>query len=95
MSVSEFLKFFTDSSQPTVIEILLLLRKLERKGFDRNFCLIPGHGGKHGNELVDNIAGSLTGPIQQLVCYQDLTAPVLRYIHCIWQEIWDQQVINK
>ncbi|GFV27991.1 RNase H domain-containing protein [Trichonephila clavipes] len=33
--------------------------------------------------------------MQQPVCYQDLKTYIQHYIHPIWQETWDQQVINK
>ncbi|GFV81444.1 RNase H domain-containing protein [Trichonephila clavipes] len=33
--------------------------------------------------------------MQQPVCYQDLKTSIQLYIHHIWQETWDQQVINK
>ncbi|GFS79737.1 uncharacterized protein TNCV_4894941 [Trichonephila clavipes] len=39
MSALEFLHFSTEHRHPTVIEILLLLRKLERKGFDKKIFL--------------------------------------------------------
>ncbi|GFV89723.1 hypothetical protein TNCV_827151 [Trichonephila clavipes] len=45
---------------PTVMEILILLRKLERKGFDIIFSWVPGHVGILGNELVDNAARSMS-----------------------------------
>ncbi|GFV41067.1 RNase H domain-containing protein [Trichonephila clavipes] len=31
----------------------------------------------------------------QPVCYQDLKTSIQHYIHHIWQDTWDQQVINK
>ncbi|GFV38632.1 putative RNA-directed DNA polymerase from transposon X-element [Trichonephila clavipes] len=65
MSALESLHFSTEHRHPTVIEILLLLRKLERKGFD---VIFPG--------------------------YLD-TWVYLNYIHRVWQETWDQQVLNK
>ncbi|GFU98050.1 RNase H domain-containing protein [Trichonephila clavipes] len=45
MSALESLHFSTEHRNPTVIEILLLLRKLERKGFDIIFSWVPGHVG--------------------------------------------------
>ncbi|GFW77522.1 RNase H domain-containing protein [Trichonephila clavipes] len=33
--------------------------------------------------------------MQQPVCYQDLKTSIQHYIHHIWQETWDQQIINK
>ncbi|GFT58254.1 putative RNA-directed DNA polymerase from transposon X-element [Trichonephila clavipes] len=65
MSAQEFLHFLTEHSHPTVIEILLLLRKLERKAFD---IIFSG--------------------------YLD-TWVYLNYIHRVWQETWDQQILNK
>ncbi|GFU93325.1 uncharacterized protein TNCV_1860561 [Trichonephila clavipes] len=64
MSALESLHFSTERRHPNVIEILLL-RKLERKGFD---IIFPG--------------------------YLD-TCVYLHYIHHIWQETWDQQILNK
>ncbi|GFX07795.1 putative RNA-directed DNA polymerase from transposon X-element [Trichonephila clavipes] len=33
--------------------------------------------------------------MQQPVCYQDLKTSIHHYIHHIWQETWDQQILNK
>ncbi|GFV81974.1 putative RNA-directed DNA polymerase from transposon X-element [Trichonephila clavipes] len=33
--------------------------------------------------------------MQQPVCYQDLKTSIQNYIHHIWQETWDQQILNK
>ncbi|GFY32066.1 putative RNA-directed DNA polymerase from transposon X-element [Trichonephila clavipes] len=65
MSALESLHFLAERRHPTVIEILLLLRKLERKGFD---IIFPG--------------------------YLD-TWVYLNYIHRVWQETWNQQILNK
>ncbi|GFR21699.1 putative RNA-directed DNA polymerase from transposon X-element [Trichonephila clavata] len=92
MSALESLHSLTERRHPTVMEILLLLRKLERKGFDIIFCWVPGHVGILGNEQA---ARSMSDHMQQPVCYHDLKASILRYIHSVWQETWDQQVINK
>ncbi|GFV29731.1 putative RNA-directed DNA polymerase from transposon X-element [Trichonephila clavipes] len=73
MSALEFLHFQTQNiDTPTVIEILLLLRKLERKGFDIIFSWVPEHVGIFGNEQADNVSRSMSDPMQQPVCYQDL-----------------------
>ncbi|GFV78767.1 probable RNA-directed DNA polymerase from transposon X-element [Trichonephila clavipes] len=53
MSALEPLHFLTERRHPTVIEILILLRKLERKGFDIIFSWVPGHVGILGNEQAD------------------------------------------
>ncbi|GFX90415.1 uncharacterized protein TNCV_5068021 [Trichonephila clavipes] len=45
MSALESLHFLTERRHPTVIEILILLRKLERKGFDIIFSWVPGGRG--------------------------------------------------
>ncbi|GFR32580.1 RNase H domain-containing protein [Trichonephila clavata] len=95
MSALESLHSLTERRHPTVMEILLLLRKLERKGFDIIFCWVPGHVGILGNEQADNAARSLSDHMQHPVCYHELKAPILRYIHSVWQETWDQQVISK
>ncbi|GFW00237.1 putative RNA-directed DNA polymerase from transposon X-element [Trichonephila clavipes] len=50
MSALESLHFLTERRHTTVIEILLLLRKLERKGFDIIFSWVPGYVGILGNE---------------------------------------------
>ncbi|GFT57594.1 hypothetical protein TNCV_3137071 [Trichonephila clavipes] len=65
MSALESLHFLTEHRHPTVIEILLLQRKLERKGFDIIFSWVPGHVGKLGNEQADNAARSMSDPMQQ------------------------------
>ncbi|GFW98593.1 uncharacterized protein TNCV_2757721 [Trichonephila clavipes] len=59
MSALESLHFFTERRHPTVIEILVLLRKLERKGFHIIFSWVPGHVGILGNEQADTAARSI------------------------------------
>ncbi|GFV78388.1 RNase H domain-containing protein [Trichonephila clavipes] len=95
MSALESLHFSTEHRHPTVIEILLLLRKLERKGFDVIFSWVPGHVGILGNEQADTAARSMSHHMQRPVCYQDLKTSAQNYVHCVWQETWDQQVLNK
>ncbi|GFV61844.1 putative RNA-directed DNA polymerase from transposon BS [Trichonephila clavipes] len=95
MSALESLHFSTEHRHPTVIEILLLLRKLERKGFDIIFSWVPGHVGILGNEQADTAARSMSDHMQRPVCYQDLKTSAQNYIHRVWQETWDQQVLNK
>ncbi|GFX94821.1 uncharacterized protein TNCV_2378941 [Trichonephila clavipes] len=72
MSALESLHFLTEHRHPTVIEILILLRKLERKGFDIIFSWVPGHVGILGNEQADTSALSMSDHMQRPVCYQDL-----------------------
>ncbi|GFS51207.1 putative RNA-directed DNA polymerase from transposon X-element [Trichonephila clavipes] len=95
MSALESLHFSTEHRYPTVIEILLLLRKLERKGFDIIFSWVPGHVGILGNEQADTAARSMSDHMQRPVCYQDLKTSTQNYIHRVWQETWNQQVLNK
>ncbi|GFS76262.1 putative RNA-directed DNA polymerase from transposon X-element [Trichonephila clavipes] len=95
MSAQESLHFSTEHRHPTVIEILLLLRKLERKGFDIIFSWVPGHVGILGNEQADTAARSMSDHMQRPVCYQDLKTSTQNYIHRVWQETWDQQILNK
>ncbi|GFT37498.1 probable RNA-directed DNA polymerase from transposon X-element [Trichonephila clavipes] len=95
MSALESLHFSTEHRHPTVIEILLLLRKLERKGFDVIFSWVPGHVGILGNEQADTAARSMSHHMQRPVCYQDLKNSAQNYVHRVWQETWDQQVLNK
>ncbi|GFU50710.1 probable RNA-directed DNA polymerase from transposon X-element [Trichonephila clavipes] len=95
MSALESLHFSTEHRHPTVIEILLLLRKLERKGFDVIFSLVPGHVGILGNEQADTAARSMSDHMQRPVCYRDLKTSTQNYIHRVWQETWDQQILNK
>ncbi|GFS97747.1 hypothetical protein TNCV_2558971 [Trichonephila clavipes] len=33
--------------------------------------------------------------MQWPVCYRDLKTSTQNYIHRVWQETWDQQVLNK
>ncbi|GFS77444.1 RNase H domain-containing protein [Trichonephila clavipes] len=80
---------------PTVTEILLLLRKLERKGFDIIFSWVPGHVGILGNEQADTAARSVSDPMQQPVCYRDLKTSIQNYVPHLWQETWDEQILNK
>ncbi|GFT52550.1 putative RNA-directed DNA polymerase from transposon X-element [Trichonephila clavipes] len=93
MSVLESLCFLKERRHPTVIEILL--RKLERKGFDIIFSWIPGHVGILGNEQADTAARSMSDHMQRPVCYQDLKTFTQNYIHRVWQETWNQQILNK
>ncbi|GFW08272.1 putative RNA-directed DNA polymerase from transposon X-element [Trichonephila clavipes] len=74
MTALESLHFLTERRHPTVIEILILLRKLERK---------------------DTAARSMSDHMQRPVCYQDLKTFTQNYIHRVWQETWDQQILNK
>ncbi|GFY35359.1 RNase H domain-containing protein [Trichonephila clavipes] len=37
----------------------------------------------------------MSDPMQQPVCYQDLKASIQHYVHHIWQETWDEQILNK
>ncbi|GFW52419.1 putative RNA-directed DNA polymerase from transposon X-element [Trichonephila clavipes] len=95
MSALESLHFSTEHRHPTVIEILLLLRKLERKGFHIIFSWVPGHVGILGNEQADTAARSMSDHMQRSVCYRDLKTSTQNYIHRVWQETWDQQILNK
>ncbi|GFV70826.1 probable RNA-directed DNA polymerase from transposon X-element [Trichonephila clavipes] len=95
MSALESLHFLTERRHPTVIEILILLRKLERKGFDIIFSWVPGHVGILGNEQADTAARLMSDHMQRPVCYQDLKTFTQNYIHRVWQETWDQQILNK
>ncbi|GFX17771.1 hypothetical protein TNCV_475711 [Trichonephila clavipes] len=62
----------TERRHPTVMEILLPLGKLERKGFDIIFSWVSGDVGILGYEQADNAARSMSVHMQQPVCYQDL-----------------------
>ncbi|GFW15706.1 probable RNA-directed DNA polymerase from transposon X-element [Trichonephila clavipes] len=95
VSTLESLHFLTERRHPTVIEILILLRKFERKGFDIIFSGVPGHVGILGNEQTDTAARSMSDHMQRPVCYQDLKTFTQNYIHRVWQETWDQQTLNK
>ncbi|GFT33358.1 putative RNA-directed DNA polymerase from transposon X-element [Trichonephila clavipes] len=95
MSALESLHFSTEHRYPTVIEILLLLRKLERKSFHIIFSWVPGHVGILGNEQADTAARSISDHMQRPLCYQDLKTFTQNYIHRVWQETWDQQILNK
>ncbi|GFT63715.1 putative RNA-directed DNA polymerase from transposon X-element [Trichonephila clavipes] len=90
----QLFSFHRKRRHSTVIEILLL-RKLERKGFDIIFSWVPGHVGILGNEQADTAARSMSDHMQRPVCYQDLKTSAKNYIHRVWQETWDQQVLNK
>ncbi|GFV86009.1 putative RNA-directed DNA polymerase from transposon BS [Trichonephila clavipes] len=99
----KYIPVYTDGSKtaghnadtPTVIEILVLLRKLERKGFHIIFSWVPGHVGILGNEQADTAARSMSDHMQRPVCYRDLKTSTQNYIHRVWQETWDQQILNK
>ncbi|GFW69056.1 RNase H domain-containing protein [Trichonephila clavipes] len=89
MSALESLHFLTERRHPTVLEILLL-RKLERKGFGIIFSWVPLHVGILGNEQADTAARSMSDHMQRPVCCQDLKTSAQNYIHRVWQETWDQ-----
>ncbi|GFV64295.1 putative RNA-directed DNA polymerase from transposon X-element [Trichonephila clavipes] len=95
MSALESLHFLTEPIHPTVIEILLLLLKLEMKGFDIIFSWVPGHVGILSNEQADTDARCMSDHMQRPVCYRDLKTSAQNYIHSLWQETWDQQILNK
>ncbi|GFX67724.1 putative RNA-directed DNA polymerase from transposon X-element [Trichonephila clavipes] len=95
MSALEYLHFSTEHRHPTVIEIILLLRKLERRGFDIIFSWVPVHVCILGNEQADTTARSMSDHMQRPVCYRDLKTSTQNYIHSVWQETWDQQILNK
>ncbi|GFW28623.1 probable RNA-directed DNA polymerase from transposon X-element [Trichonephila clavipes] len=84
MSALESLHFLTERRHPTVIEILLLLRKLERKGFDIIFSWVPGHVGILGNEQADTVARSMSDHMQRPVCYQELKTSAQRTISIVY-----------
>ena len=79
--------------QSLVLEILYLLKHLERKRIHVYFEWIPSHIGLHGNEIVDQLANKAT----KRKCI-DFDIPKNRKEHehdnkyeCIqdWQRIWD------
>ncbi|GFT56601.1 RNase H domain-containing protein [Trichonephila clavipes] len=37
----------------------------------------------------------MSDPMLKPVCYQDLKTSIQHYVHHIWQENWDQQILNK
>ncbi|GFT01389.1 RNase H domain-containing protein [Trichonephila clavipes] len=47
------------------------------------------------HSAADNAARFMPDPMQQPVCYQDLRTSIQHYVHHIWQETWDQQILNK
>ncbi|GFT57957.1 probable RNA-directed DNA polymerase from transposon X-element [Trichonephila clavipes] len=91
----QLFSFHRKHRHSTVIEILLLLRKLERRGFDIIFSWVPGHVGILGNEQADTAARSMSDHTQRPVCHRDLKTSTQNYIHRVWQETWDQQILNK
>ncbi|GFX64578.1 RNA-directed DNA polymerase from mobile element jockey [Trichonephila clavipes] len=95
MSALESLHFLTEHRHPTVIEILILLRKLERKGFDIISSWVPGHVGILGNGQANTAARSMSDHMQRPVYYRDLKTSTQNYIHRVWQKTWDQQILNK
>ncbi|GFX80346.1 uncharacterized protein TNCV_3930991 [Trichonephila clavipes] len=44
---------------------------------------------------ADTAARSMSDHMQRPVCYQDLKTSTQNYIHRVWQETWDQQILNK
>ncbi|GFU61308.1 hypothetical protein TNCV_5033531 [Trichonephila clavipes] len=87
MSALESLHFLREHRHPTVIEILILLRKLERKGFDKKFSWVPGHVGILGNEQADTAARSMSDHTQRPVCYRDLDFYTELYSSCMARDL--------
>ncbi|GFT00530.1 putative RNA-directed DNA polymerase from transposon X-element [Trichonephila clavipes] len=69
--------------------------KIGEKRFSYNFSWVPGHVGILGNEQADTAARSISDHMQRSVCYRDLKTSTHNYIHRVWQETWDQQILNK
>ncbi|GFT49038.1 putative RNA-directed DNA polymerase from transposon X-element [Trichonephila clavipes] len=69
--------------------------KIGEKRFSCNFSWVPGHVGILGNEQADTAARSMSDHMQRPVCYRDLKTSTQNYIHRVWQETWDQQILNK
>ncbi|GFT60628.1 hypothetical protein TNCV_1966961 [Trichonephila clavipes] len=46
-------------------------------------------------EQADNAARSMSDHMQRPVCCRDLKTSTQNYIHRVWQETWDQQILNK
>ncbi|GFW31683.1 RNase H domain-containing protein [Trichonephila clavipes] len=44
---------------------------------------------------ADTAARSMSDHMQRPVCYRDLKTSSQNYIHRVWQETWDQQILNK
>ncbi|GFX86409.1 hypothetical protein TNCV_2562981 [Trichonephila clavipes] len=81
MRALESLHVLTERRHLTMMEILILLRKLERKGFEIIFSWVPGHVGILGNEQADTAARSMSDHMQRSVCYQDLKTSIQHYVH--------------
>ncbi|GFT99249.1 RNase H domain-containing protein [Trichonephila clavipes] len=46
------------------------------------------------NRLIYTAAQSMSDHMQRPVCYRDLQTSTQNYIHRIWQETWDKQILN-
>ncbi|GFV21141.1 putative RNA-directed DNA polymerase from transposon BS [Trichonephila clavipes] len=90
MSALESLHFLTKHRHPTVMEILILLRKLERKGFD---IIFPGYLDTWVYLLMNRLI-PLHDPCL-ITCSGLSVTSTQNYIHRVWQETWDQQILNK
>ncbi|GFT61591.1 putative RNA-directed DNA polymerase from transposon X-element [Trichonephila clavipes] len=44
---------------------------------------------------ADTAARSMSDHMQRPVCYRDLKTSTQNYIHRVWQETWNQQILNK
>ncbi|GFX62146.1 RNase H domain-containing protein [Trichonephila clavipes] len=62
---------------------------------ETHLAKIPGHVGILGNEQADTAARSMSDLMQRPVCYQDLKPFTQHYIHRVWQETWDQEILDK
>ncbi|GFT74258.1 putative RNA-directed DNA polymerase from transposon X-element [Trichonephila clavipes] len=70
-------------------------KTLQRKGFYIIFSWVPGHVDILGNEQADTAARSISDNMHRPVCYRDLKTSTQNYIYRVWQETWDQQILNE
>jgi ribonuclease HI len=82
-------------SHPLIFYIRKLLDVLIADGFSILFCWVPSHVGIRGNELADSAAKSANNALTFALPYGDLKSYVKRLSNAKWQELWDQQTLNK
>ncbi|XP_055939430.1 uncharacterized protein LOC129969047 [Argiope bruennichi] len=86
---------FNNLMHPVAMEILILLRDLEKRGAKISFCWVPSHVGIPGNEMADIAAKTASSLLQRELPYDDAKKYFANHVRALWQQSWEQQTSNK